>query len=49
MIGFRVIKMAQVDFKKNGLYGGNHGSSKTRREFMAVKRDDGLSLLYTTR
>lgn len=33
--------MAQVDFKENGLYGGNHGSSKTRKELMAVTRDDG--------
>ena len=49
MIGFNVIKMAQVDFKENGLYGGNHGSSKTRKELMAVTRDDGRSPLYTTR
>ena len=46
-----VIKMAQVDFEKNGLYGGNHGSRKTRKEVivMAAARDDGSSLICARR
>ena len=43
--------MAQVDFEKNGLYGGNHGSRKTRKEVivMAAARDDGSSLICARR
>lgn len=45
-----VIKMAQVGFE-NGLYGGNHGSKKTRKEVivMAAARDDGSALICTMR
>lgn len=42
--------MAQVGFE-NGLYGGNHGSRKTRKEVivMAAARDDGSALICTMR
>lgn len=44
--------MAPVDFMENGLYGGNHGSRKTRKVVIAMvlaSHDDGGSLTYNVR